>query len=124
MMARLRFGRRRAAGRTAPNDPHALFADLAAARRGLAWSELDRRRDFRAVFLGSAAGRRVLYEILAWSRVFASTFVPGDAFATHWREGGRDVGLRILAVLDADRAAPDAVAGTSSADGADGEARP
>ena len=30
---------------------------------------------------------------------------PGDAFATHWREGRRDVGLRILAMLDTD--APD-----------------
>ena len=57
MMARLRFGRRNP-NRTAPGDPHALFADLAAARRGLAWSEVDRRRDFRTVFLGSAAGRR------------------------------------------------------------------
>jgi hypothetical protein len=122
-MAGLRFGRRRS-GAAAPNDPHALFADLAAARRGLAWTDLDRRRDFRTVFLGSAAGRRVLYEILAWSRVFASTFVPGDAFATHWREGGRDVGLRILAVLDADRASPDAADAMSAPAGTDREARP
>ena len=123
MMARFRF-RRRAGDNTSPRDPHALFADLAAARRGLAWAEVDRRRDFRTVFLGSAAGRRVLYEILAWSRVFASTFVPGDAFATHWREGGRDVGLRILAVLDADRAVPDAADAVSAVADADREARP
>ena len=106
MVARLRFGRP-AGDKVAAGDPPALFADLADARRGLAWTAVDRRRDFRAVFLGGAAGRRVLYEILAWSRVFASTFVPGDAFATHWREGGRDVGLRILAVLDAGRAVPE-----------------
>lgn len=123
MMERLRFGRLRSSA-AAPGDAHALFADLAAARRGLASTDIDRRRDFRAVFLGSAAGRRVLYEILAWSRVFASTFVPGDAFATHWREGGRDVGLRILAVLDADRMSPDAVDAMSAAADADSGARP
>jgi hypothetical protein len=124
MTMRFRFGRKKARDTAAPGDPHALFADLAAARRGLAWTELDRRRDFRAVFLGSAAGRRLLYEILAWSRVFASTFVPGDGFATHWREGGRDVGLRILAVLDADRAVPDAADARPAAAGTDREARP
>lgn len=125
MIGRLRFLRRgRASAAPAPSDPQALFADLAATRRGLDYGEADRRRDFRNVFLGSVAGRRVLYEILAWSRVFASTFVPGDAYATHWREGGRDVGLRILAVLDADRAAPDAATGSAAHRDTAEEARP
>ena len=79
--------------------PDSLFDALAAARAGCDYTDEDRRRDFRAVLFGTSAGRRVLYEILAWSHLFASTFVPGDACATHWREGGRDVGLRILAAL-------------------------
>lgn len=125
MMARLRLRRRlreRAGGH--PADPQALLADLAASRRGFDYGDADRRRDFRAVFLGAAAGRRVLYEILAWSRVFASTFVPGDAYATHWREGGRDVGLRILAVLDADRAMPDAASVATASPDEEKGARP
>lgn len=79
--------------------PEALFPELAAARANHDYTETDRRRDFRRVFLGDEAGKRVLYEVLAWSHLFASTFVPGDSHATHWREGGRDVGLRILASL-------------------------
>ena len=31
---------------------------------------LDRYRDFKAVFLGTDAGKRVLYEILAWGAVY------------------------------------------------------
>lgn len=79
----------------------ALFDGLAEVRTGEDWDNEQRQADFRTVFLGSPAGKRVLHEILAWSRLFASTFVPGDAHATHWREGGRDVGLRILAILNA-----------------------
>ena len=79
--------------------PDSLFDVLARARVGHKYSDEERRRDFRAILFGTEAGKRVLYEILAWSHLFASTFVPGDAYATHWREGGRDVGLRILAAL-------------------------
>lgn len=86
-------------------EVHALFAALARARGTPPYTEHDRRRDFRRVFLASAAGKRVLHEIFASTHLFATTFVPGDAFATHWREGRRDVGLRILAMLDTD--APD-----------------
>ena len=97
MLQRLR--RPRAAAARAPG-PELLFAELGRARRGVAYAREDRRRDFQAVFFGSEAGKRVLYEILAWSHVFASTLVPGDSHATHWREGGRDIGLRILAALN------------------------
>ncbi len=96
--------------------PDSLFDVLARAREGYDYSDEERRRDFRAVLFGSDAGRRVLYEILAWSHVFASTFVPGDACATHWREGGRDVGLRILAALAPE---PPSVLSGQADDGAD-----
>ncbi len=79
--------------------PGGLFDVLSKSRAGSGYSAEDRRQDFRTVLLGSEAGRRVLYELLAWSHLFASTFVPGGSHATHWREGGRDVGLRILAAL-------------------------
>lgn len=83
-----------------PPGPEILLAELGRARRGLDYDAEQRRRDFHAVFFGSEAGKRVLYEILAWSHVFASTLVPGDSHATHWREGGRDIGLRVLAALN------------------------
>lgn len=92
-------------------DPEALFADLARTHEHGPYNGADRRRDFRRVFLDSQAGKRVLYELFAWSHMFSSTFVPGDSYATHWREGGRDIGLRILTVLDTarpKRAAPGA----------------
>lgn len=93
--------------------PEILFAELSAARRGLDYTDVDRRRDFRNVFFESSAGKRVLYEILAWSHLFASTFVPGDSHATHWREGGRDVGLRILAALNPEPAVSSARLGAA-----------
>ena len=55
--------------------------------------------EFRALFLGSARGKRVLYEILSWAGMFRPSFVPGDAFATHYRDGERNIGLRLLAML-------------------------
>ncbi len=91
--------RRRHSDNGSMPGPEALFADLVAVRANSPYSETDRRRDFTHLFFGSAAGKRVLYELLAWSHLFTSSFVPGDSHATHWREGGRDVGLRILAAL-------------------------
>lgn len=104
MMGNL-FRARRTRAAAPAGDPHALIAALARARGTPPYTEQDRRRDFRQVFLASAAGKRVLHEIFASTHLFATTFVPGDAFATHWREGRRDVGLRILTMLDTD--APD-----------------
>ena len=72
--------RRRRRGRP---DPEALFADLARAHSGASYSDAERYRDFRAVFLADATSRKVLYEILTWAHMFRPVFVPGDPFATH-----------------------------------------
>jgi hypothetical protein len=92
----------RRAGRPGRPDPEALFADLARAQSGRSYSDAERYRDFRAVFLGNPIGRKVLYEILTWANMFRPAFVPGDPFATHYRDGERNVGLKILAVLNAE----------------------
>ncbi len=103
-MSRLFRSRKSRAPETpAVPDPEALFAGLARSRDGVPYGAEDRRRDFRRVFLETEAGKRVLHELFAWSHMFASAFVPGDAYATHWREGGRDIGLRLLSVLDTAR---------------------
>lgn len=118
MMGNL-FRARRTQAAAPACDAHDLFAALARARRNPPYAEQDRRRDFRRVFLASAAGKRVLHEIFASTHLFATTFVPGDAFATHWREGRRDVGLRILAILDTD--APDGPGAQAEEADPDGE---
>lgn len=85
-------------------DPEALFADLARAHSGTGYGDDERYRDFRQLFLGSDRGRKVLYEIFTWANMFRPVFVPGDAYATHYRDGERNIGLKILAALNAEPA--------------------
>ena len=89
-------------------DPEALFADLARAHSGRSYTDAERYRDFRTVFLAEPMGRKVLYEILTWAHMFRPAFVPGDPFATHYRDGERNIGLKILAALNAEPA-PEAI---------------
>ncbi|GEM_PF-3672302 len=85
-------------------DPEVLFADLGRAHTGTGYGDLERYQDFRAVFLSDKRGKRVLYEILTWARLFQPAYVPGDAYATHYRDGERNIGLKILAVINAEPA--------------------
>lgn len=82
-------------------DPQALFADLAHVHGSQDYADIDRYRDFREVFLNTARGQRVLHEILSWACMFRPVFVPGDAYATHYRDGERGIALQIMAVLNA-----------------------
>lgn len=72
--------------------------DLAAAQ-GDQRNPLDRYREFRQVFLGSEAGKRVLYDILAAGRIYRPTTVRGDPYATHTNEGRRELALDILTII-------------------------
>jgi hypothetical protein len=87
-----------------PPDPEHFLAELAKAYSGQGYTKEDRASDFRRVFLASTEGKRVLYQIMGWSRLFGSTVVPGDPHMTYHREGSRDIGLRILSVLQSDDA--------------------
>ncbi|MEQ8193819.1 MAG: hypothetical protein RIB59_04955 [Rhodospirillales bacterium] len=93
------FGRR--AHRAAP-DPEAFLAGLREAALGRRYTKIDRYRDFRAVFLATRQGRRVLWQILEWAHVYRSVAVRGDSHQTYFRDGERNVGLRILAVTNAE----------------------
>lgn len=53
-----------------------------------------RRNDFKAVFLGSPAGRRVLSYLLNESGVFETSFTGNSR--TFYNEGKRDIGLDIM----------------------------
>lgn len=99
-LARL-FARR--APRPGPPDPRVFFDALVKARLGDRYGEADRYRDFRAVFLGQSSpeqGNRVLWQILEWTRMYQRVAAPGDPHETYFRDGERNVGLRILVTLN------------------------
>lgn len=60
--------------------------------------ERQRRADYRLVF-ASEAGRRVLADLARVCYGERSTYVRGDALETAFREGERQVYLRILSLL-------------------------
>jgi hypothetical protein len=87
----------------APPDPRAFFDALIKARLGDNYGETDRYRDFRAVFLGQSGpeqGNRVLWQILEWTRIYQRVAAPGDPHETYFRDGERNVGLRVLVTLN------------------------
>jgi len=80
-------------------DIEAVFADLAATHPGRGrYAPLAVYRDFRAVFLGSEQGKRVLYEILSLGHMFASSPALGrfDTNRTFFAEGERNLAIRIF----------------------------
>lgn len=81
-------------------DIEGFLEDLSRAALGPRYTETDRWRDFRRVFLDTVEGRRVLHQILGWCHQFGSSYVVGDAYATHFHEGERNVGIRIFAALN------------------------
>ncbi len=110
MIGRWRRRRARPGPGTTPG-PESLFAELAAVRPPEDYGAAERARDFRAVFFGESTpvqGRRVLWQILAWCRLFRPLAAPGDSHETYRRDGERNIGLRLLAVLNAapDRGTP------------------
>jgi rRNA maturation protein Nop10 len=102
------FGRR---ARAEP-DPDAFFAVLRRASLGERYTPADRYRDFRAVFFGQSTpeqGKRVLWQILCWCRLFRPVSAPGDPHETYRRDGERNIGLKIFMTLNAEPDAPESV---------------
>ena len=79
-------------------DPEALVRDLRNDAGG-PYTEMDRYRDFRALFTDSEAGKRVLAEILAWGHIWHSSMDP-DPHHTSFQEGERAIALKILASIE------------------------
>jgi hypothetical protein len=91
------------AARPAPPDPRDFFEELVKVRLGERYTETDRYKDFRAVFLGRSGpeqGNRVLWQILEWTRMYQRVAAPGDPHETYFRDGERNIGLRILVTLN------------------------
>jgi hypothetical protein len=83
-------------------DPERLFADLSKSYSGESYDAASRYRDFREIFLSQPQGKKVLFEILTWSHMFQPVFLPGDPYATHYRDGERNIGLKIMAAINAE----------------------
>lgn len=53
-------------------------------------------------FLGNKDGREWMYELLSDCHIYHPSHVPGDPYSTAFREGERNIGLRILSDIPAD----------------------
>lgn len=98
-MTRAGRGRRSRRRLVVGTEPESLYADLVAAQGASQADLAERRRDFRRVFLGDEAGKRVLHTILGWTHLYRSSVIDGDPHATHVLEGERSIGLKLLAML-------------------------
>jgi len=95
------IGRRRSP--TGNPDPVAFLERLGRSRVGDDYTEADRFRDFRRLFLDTQRGRRVLWQIFEMGNLFAPIAVlPSDPYAAYHRDGARNLALNILAILNAD----------------------
>jgi len=100
-MIRWPFGR----SCTGSPDPERFLAELARAHPGKSrYADLDRYRDFRALFLETDRGKRVLYELLSWGHVFRASapMAQFDPHKTLFHDGERSVALKIMATLNAE----------------------
>lgn len=78
--------------------PNWIFQHL---RRALRWRHEERRRCYRACFLGSDGmptedAKAVLSDLRRFCKVTHSSFVPGDPHATSLNEGRREVWNRLI----------------------------
>jgi len=53
--------------------------------------------DFRGVFLSTPQGKRVFHQIMDWAGILRTAIVKGDPYATHVREGEKNIGARVWA---------------------------
>ena len=80
----------------APEDP-TLLLSLATAKPET-YTDLDKYRDFRMVFLANDQGQRVLRELLAHCHMFKTSF-DKDSGALAFKEGERNVALWLMSII-------------------------
>lgn len=81
-------------------DIDKFFASLTPVQLGASYTRMDRYRDFRRVF-GTEDGKRVLWQIFEWTHMFRPIAVK-DPHDTYRRDGERNIGLKILAMMNAE----------------------
>lgn len=52
--------------------------------------------------LNEKLGREVIWQILEWAGCFQVSYVKGDSHETAFREGMRNIGLRVMDAIDPD----------------------
>lgn len=57
-----------------------------------------RRRDYEQIF-ESEAGKRILADMVRYAHILHPTYVKGDSHQTAFREGERNMVLRILSII-------------------------
>lgn len=79
-------------------DPEAFFAELSKSYNGADYTEIDRYRDFRELFLGSDRGKRVLWQLMGFGHMFRSTaaLAGHETNKAFFHDGERNVALRIF----------------------------
>lgn len=82
------------------NDPEQVNL-----RRRKAGRKAKEQRDFLADVMVRKEGREWVWSLLTVTHVFVSSAQPNDPYTTYFREGERNIGLRILS--DVMRAAPE-----------------
>jgi len=86
-------------------DPELLFEQIARFHPGRArYSDMDRYRDFRQLFLQSEQGQRVLHEIMSWGHVYRSIGPKrNEPEPVPWiKMGERNMALKILTTINAE----------------------
>lgn len=85
-------------------DPVAFMERLGRVVLDDRYTEVDRYRDFRRVFLDSQEGRRVLAQIMGATHLYMPSFDPEnpDSKIIYVHEGERNIGLFVLSILNAD----------------------
>ena len=78
-------------------DPYEVLRDAAnQGERGYQNSQ-QMYEDFRSVFFATPQGKRVFNQIMHWAGFFRTGYVKGDPYATHVREGEKNIAARIWA---------------------------
>lgn len=95
-------------------DPEAFFSELSKSYTGPEYTEMDRYRDFRELFLGSDRGKRVLWQLMGFGHMFRSTaaLAAHDTNRAFFHEGERNVALRIFNTVHVEPKAKPARANT------------
>ena len=78
----------------------AFVVDLKAAALSN-YTDTDRYREFRQVFLGTPQGKRVLHQILSWGHMYVTEFDPQPTVHA-FGSGERNLALRIFAAVNVD----------------------
>lgn len=88
--------------------PEEAHADREAREAAAAKAKNESVSDDARLVMGTAAGRRFVWRVLAAAGLTSASMVPGDALLTYFNEGRRDVARMLARELEED--APDAFA--------------